>query len=365
MSICNLKVDRIIIHQIYRKESDHIKPPEKGEQYLNFAPSAMADFEHRVIISLGEDSKAIEMQILDQGSDDLPTLIDNCINDSDYDFKESSYKIAYKLAQAQFDKGRGISGGIVVIFTGKQGYPQSEILGVLKAEIHSGYEKYIDPITKQISLNHIEELLLTPNSRLFKTVGFCKKQNFDPASKDLNDKWSVLIFDSQINQADGKVSAEYFYRKFAGCGYPETSARTTKLFFETTREFIQNLNIPTEKKYELFNALNTYLKVDKSPTIDPNDFAESYLDIDIRDSYKAHLTNNSLPVTAFTKDIKFIETKLKLHKVTFGNNVKLEADPHTFETDVIIKPYIEESEDGKNSQKWTQIIVKSELIVKK
>jgi len=365
MSICNLKVDRIIIHQIYRKESDNIKPPEKGDQYINFVPSAMADFEHRVIISLGEDSKAIEMQILDQGPDDLPTLIDNCINDSDDDFKESSYKIAYKLAQAQFDKGRGISGGIVVIFTGKQGYPQSEILGVIKAEIHSGYEKYVDPITNQISLNHIEELLLTPNSKLFKTVGFCKKQNTNPNSTDLNDKWSVLIFDNQISQADGKVSAEYFYRKFAGCGYPETSARTTKLFFETTREFIHNLNVSSEQKYELFNALTTYLKVDKSSIIDPNDFAESYFDTDTRDSYKVHLVQNSIPVTAFTKDIEFIESKLKLHKVTFSNNVKLEADPQTFSNDVIIRPYVGEKDNNESGQQWTQIIVKSELIVKK
>lgn len=365
MSICDLKIDRIIIHQIYRKESDSMKLPEKGDQYINFAPSAMTDFENRVITALGADSKAIEMQILDQGSADLPTLIDNCINDSDDDFKESSYKIAYKLAQAQFDKGRGISGGIVVIFTGKQGCPQSEILGVIKAEIHSGYEKYVDPITKQISLNHIEELLLTPNSKLFKTIGFCKKQIIDSESFNLNDKWSVLIFDNQINQADGKVSAEYFYRKFAGCGYPESSARTTKLFFETTRDFIHNLNVSSEHKYELTNALTTYLKVDKSSTIDPKDFAESYFDTDTQDNYREHLIQNSLPVIAFTKDIEFIESKLRLHKVTFGNNVKLEADPHTFQNDVIIRPYDGEKEINKNSQQWTQIIVKSELILKR
>lgn len=342
-----------------------VTTPIKSEQYTNFAPSAMTDFEARVITSLGEDSKAVEMQILDQSKDDLPHLVNTCIDDSNEDFIDSSYKIACKLAQAQFDKGRGISGGIVVVFTGKYGYPQTKLIGILKAEIHSGYEKLINPKTGQISLKHIEDLLLTPNSKLFKTVGFCEKSAYDPASDDLNEKWSVLIFDSQINQADGKVSAEYFYRKFAGCGYPETSARTTKQFYEATKDFIRKLEKTSEEKYELINALTTYLKVNKSSTVDPNDFAETYFDTKTRDDYKVHLSKNNIPTTAFTKDLEHIQTQLKLHKVTFSNNVKLEADPETFKNDVSVESIQGDLDEHGKPQQWTKIIVKSQLIIKK
>ncbi|WP_432729937.1 hypothetical protein [Klebsiella oxytoca] len=38
-----------------------------------------------------------------------------------------------------------------------------------------------------------------------------------------------MISDYQISKADGKAAAQYFYQHFLGCGYPETSARTTKI----------------------------------------------------------------------------------------------------------------------------------------
>ena len=66
MSLINLSVDRIIIHQIFQKSSDKFRSPTKSMNYTNFAPGAMSDFEARVIQSLGTDSKAVTMKILDQ-----------------------------------------------------------------------------------------------------------------------------------------------------------------------------------------------------------------------------------------------------------------------------------------------------------
>ncbi|SFT24475.1 hypothetical protein SAMN05444586_10588 [Acinetobacter bohemicus] len=366
MSLINLSVDRIIIHQIFQKTSDKFTMPIKSNDYTNFAPSAMSDFEARVVQSLGVDSKAVTMKILDQNnSQDLPYLVNSCVDECNTDFIESSYQIAEKLARAQFHKSSAISGGIVVVFTGKQGHPQKRLLGILKAELHSGYEKLIDPKTGQISLKHIQELLLTPNSRLFKTVGFCENLNYDPASTDLNDKWTPLIFDSQISKADGKASAEYFYRKFAGCGYLESNARTTKQFFDVTKKFIFQLDKPSEEKYELLNALTTYLKVDKSSAVDPTDFAEKYFDIDTCDNYRNHLIDNEIPTSSFIKDIEHIQSQLKLLKYTFSNNVKLEADPEIFKKDVIVTPIKGEKDENGHIPDWTQIIVKSKLILKK
>lgn len=366
MSLINLSVDRIIIHQIFQKTSDKFIPPVKSKDYTNFAPSAMSDFEARVIQSLGTDSKAVTMKILDQKNhQDLPYLVNSCVDESNTDFIESSYQIAEKLARAQFDKSSAISGGIVVVFTGKQGHPQKRLLGIIKAELHSGYEKHQDPITGQISLKHIQDLLLTPNSKLFKTVGFCENLSYDPASTDLNDKWTPLIFDSQISKADGKVSAEYFYRKFAGCGYLESNARTTKQFFDVTKKFIFQLDKPSEEKYELLNALTTYLKVDKSSAVDPTDFAEKYFDTDTCDNYRNHLIDNQIPTSSFIKDIEHIQSQLKLLKYTFSNNVKLEADPEIFKQDVIVTPIKGEKDENGHIPDWTQIIVKSKLILKK
>lgn len=365
MSITNLSVHRIIIHQIFQKKSDTMETPEKSTEYTRFDTSAQMDFDSRVIGALGSDSKAVTMHIVDLETDSLPNIIDKAIDDNSEDFIESSYKIAYKLAKAQFEKGRNIIGGIVVVFTGTYGVSNKKILGVMKADIHSGYER-VTTENGQISLKHIKHLLLTPSSKLYKTVGFCEKEDYDPSSTNLNDKWLVLISDNQISQVDGKASAEYFYNTFAGCGYPETSARTTKTFYEATKKFILDLDgKTTEEKYELTNALTTYLKLGQSSTVSPIEFAESFFDKKVIDDYRNFLRKREIPITPFTKDIEHIKNQLKLHKVTFGNNVKIEADPDTFSKDITIEPIQGEPDENGSPTEWTKIIIKSRLIHKK
>ena len=364
MKLVNLSIDRVIIHQIYQRTSDQMKVPDQSMEYTRFASNAMIDFEHRVIGALGEDSRAVVMEIVNQATDDLPEFIDRIIDQSDDDFVNSSYDIAVKLAKVQFSRSKSISGGIVVVFTGTQGYPAKKFLGIMKADIHSGYEKIIDKATKQISLKHIEELLLTPSSRLYKTIGFCEKSNYDPSSTDLNDKWSVLISDNQISQVDGKVAAQYFYENFAGCGYPKTSARTTKQFYDATKKFISQLNRSPEESSDFVNALNTFLKVNQSPTVNPLDFSANYFDLDIQDDFKSYLLEQGIPTNAFTKDLTHISNQLKTHKVTFSNNVKIEASPETFNKDIIIEPIDGDVDDSGNPQQWTRITVKSKMAKK-
>src|SRR5690606_10609709 len=151
---------------------------------------------------------------------DLPSLIDTMIDQTDDVFAVSSFDIAKKLSDAQ--RTKNITGGIVVIFTGKQGFPAKKFLGVIKAEIYNGYAKIIDEKTNKISLDFIEELLLTPSSKLYKTIAFFEKANYASPCDDINEKWLVMISDNQISQSDGKAAAQYFYSDFAGCGYPQT-----------------------------------------------------------------------------------------------------------------------------------------------
>ncbi|MDC4659897.1 nucleoid-associated protein [Acinetobacter baumannii] len=365
MNLTNLTVNRIIIHQIFQKTSDTMTPPEKSTEYTRFDIKAQMDFDSRVVGALGSDSKAVSMEIVDLDEKGLAALINKAVDDSDTDFINSSFDIAHKLARAQFEKGRAIGGGIVVVFTGTYGAADKKILGIMKADIHSGYEK-VKTINGQISLKHIEDLLLTPSSRLYKTVGFCEKEEYDPLSLNLNDKWSVLISDNQISQMDGKAAAEYFYSTFAGCGYPETSARTTKFFYDATKNFILNLeNKTSEEKYELTNALTTYLKLGQSSLVNPIDFAESFFGKEIIDDYRTHLKANQIPLTSFTKDVEHIKNQLKLHKVTFSNNVKIEADPDTFKNDILMETIEGDIDENGTTPEWTKIIIKSKLIIKK
>jgi hypothetical protein len=142
---------------------------------------------------------------------------------------------------------------------------------------------------------------------------------------------------------------------------PTTSARTTKQFYEATKEFITALNYPVEKQNDLLNALTT-LKVDTSSTVDPIIFATNYFDnVAIQDNFKAHLEERGLPATAFTKDIEHIKTKLQFRKVVFNNNVKIIASPELFDNDVIITAFEGDKDEAGIPKQWTQIIVKDRI----
>lgn len=336
MNIINLKVNRMIIHQVFQRNGDGKVVPELTHELIEFQEAAQENFKNRVIGALGKDSKAVEMIISSQDSEtSLPKIIDKMIDVGDEEYVSYSHEIAQKLTDSQHS--RGISGGIVVVFSGTQGPANKKFIGIIKAEIHTGYEKHVDPKTRKIGLKYIEEILLTPSTRLYKTVGFFEKAGVNANSQDLNDKWTVLISDSQITQAEGKAAARYFYEGFLGLGYPISSERTTKSFYEYSTAYIDALDIDQSKKSDLFNALSTYLLVDNSSVISSNEFAGKYLDIELQDIFVEYMCDKGIPGESFIKDTKLILQKLKFRKISFSKNIKITAPFEVFNNLVEIK----------------------------
>lgn len=357
MDILNLTVNRIIIHQIYRRNEDGTKvSPIQSHEYTRFAPDAMEEFKKRVKDALGEGSKAVEMQIEQKSSGSIPAIVDKIIDKTDDEFAVSSFDFAERLTDVQ--QSRGIPGGILVVFDGTYGANQNKYLGIIKAEIHSGYEKQIDK-NEEITLKFVEEILLTPGTRLYKTAGFFKVSDDD---EDLTKKWLVKVSDYQISKAEGKASAKYFYADFLGCGYPETSARTTRHFYEATSKFIGDLNLGASEKNDLFNALTTYLKAEKSSTASASDFAEKYFDVDTQDYFLEYLDESGAPKETFTKDIEHIQSKLKYRRVNFGGNVKLTAPSEVFRDKVIIETIEGDASKSGSPEQWTRVTIKDRVV---
>ncbi|MFQ2193818.1 MULTISPECIES: nucleoid-associated protein [Aeromonas] len=358
MNIINLQVQRIIIHQIHQRDADGNKiTPSRGTEFIKFDAEAMATFRSRFIDAIGADSKAVPMSIVNQEKTALPNLVNHLSECSDTDYIDLSYEVANKLADAQ--QRRNLPGGIVVVFSGTYGATPKKFIGIMKAEIHSAYEKKVNQLTQEITLQFIEEALLTPATKLYKTAAFFEK-NDKIENDDLNSKWDVLVSDSQISQTDGKAAAHYFYSSFLCCGYPETSARTTKQFYEATCEFLNDMDVSEEKRSDLHNALIFYLKHENSSVINPTEFAARYFDIETRDSYSEFLEDKNIPTTAFTKDIQHISKKLKTRKISFSKNVKLTAPSQVFK-DLIDIEAISKDDDGI-AVNWTKIIVKDEIV---
>ena len=358
MQLLNLQIKRIAIHQIYQRDPEGNKvTPTKGTDLIKFAPAAMDTFKERVIRALGEESRAVPMQILDQSATAAPSLVGTLKGIDDNKFIEQSYTIADKLAEAQTSKA--LSGGVVVVFEGTYGASSKEFIGIMKAEIHSAYEKKIDPKTQEISLDFVEEALLTPATKLYKTAGFFR--NATPSSEtDLSKKWDVSISDTQISKTDGKAAAHYFYSVFLGCGYPESGARTTKQYYDATAKFINDLDVPPEKRNDLHNALVTYLKHENTGIVNPTEFANRYFTDKQKDSYTEFLEDKNLPTTSFTKDIEHISNKLKHRKLSFSKNVKIVAPSEVFKELIQIES-IAQDDDG-NSVNWTKLVIKDQIV---
>jgi nucleoid-associated protein YejK len=358
VNIINLQIQGIVIHQIHQRDNDGNKvTPGKGTEFIKFDAEAMDTFKSRFINAIGSDSKAVLMSIVNQESKDLPPLIDIISDSTDDDYISLSYDIANKLADAQ--QRRNIPGGIVVVFRGKYGATPKKFVGIMKAEIHSAYEKKVNELTQELTLKYIEEALLTPATKLYKTAAFFEKITA-PEGNDLNSKWDVLVSDSQISQTEGKAAAHYFYSSFLGCGYPETSARTTKKFYEATCDFLNNMDILEEKRNDLYNALTSYLKHENSDIVNPSEFSNRYFNAETRDSYSEFLEDKEIPTTAFTKNVEHISGKLKTRKLSFSKNVKLIAPSQIFKEFIEIQ-LISENDAGE-AVNWTKIIVKDKIV---
>lgn len=358
MDIINLQINKIMIHQVYQRDHEGNKiTPNRSSEFIIFDSDAMDTFKSRFMNAIGSDSKAVPMSIVNQESTDLAPLVNQISDADDTTFKNISYDIANKLADAQ--QRRNLPGGIVVVFSGTFGATPKKFVGVMKAEIHSAYEKSKNELTQEITLKFVEEALLTPATKLYKTAAFLQKNN-DETGDDLNHRWDVLVSDSQISQTDGKAAAHYFYANFLGCGYPETSARTTKQFYDATTEFLNDLDVSEEKRNDLHNALVSYLKHENSEIVNPTEFANRYFETEVRDSFSEYLEDKNLPTTAFTKDITHISSKLKTRKLSFSKNVKISAPSQVFQ-DLIDIEIINENESGQ-AVNWTKIIVKDVIV---
>lgn len=360
MNFVELDIDKIAIHQVFpRGEDGKEVTPEKGTELIKFDEVALNDFKQRIYNSLGHDSSAVEMIITDQEEGATPYYINKFHNCSEHEFIDNSFKIAEKLSYAQ--KRRGMSGGIVVVFSATYQYNKLPFIGIIKADIYSGYAKSQNKKTGIISLKHVKELLLTPSTKLYKSAGFFGREGSEN-SKDLNELWSIHISDYQIDKSDGKAAARYFYKDFLGCDYPETSARTTKRYFELACNFINAMEISEERRTLLHNALYADLKAGISQKVDPMDFAGSYMTTLDVDNFRNYLEDSDFPVAPFIKDTEYITSKLKNRGVKFSKNIIISAPSEVFEEIITIETMKGDVQEDGYAPTWTKILIKDRII---
>jgi nucleoid-associated protein YejK len=349
MSFENLVVEKVVLHEVFKRRHDGaLIAARHAEQLVALPTDAMGSFTERVIDAMGDASQSMELEIAEYGPDSAVALAASLVGTPDGGFIAGSAKFADKLANAQ--QAKNLPGGIVVVFTGTVGATSRPFVAVIKAEKQSGFRE------RGTAIQYLTDLFLTPASKLYK-IGFFTHAD---ARRSSPEPWRAHVYDSHMTQRNREGAAKYFYGTFLGCRMPENSAFLTRSFFENTRAFIRQLAVEPEVKDDLLTSLYTYLKVDQTPTIQVNSFSTAYLPDEAQDNYTNYMRSKNFPLTAVQKDIGDLKGQLRKRRVRFSGSIELSGPPEAFRDLIEIETVVALGAAGESTE-WTHITIKDRI----
>jgi 37-kD nucleoid-associated bacterial protein len=353
MDFKNLSISGIVIHEIFSRTAESGEPKIKfSENLVTLEEDAMNYFNERVMAAVGDNSHSMLMDFIDPNADDSTLAVcRQVVNCDDQNFIVNSKKLAAKLASAQLS--RAIPGGILVVFRGTVNSTNMPIVGLIKAEKHAGLS-----FNEVLAVNFIKDLFLGQQTKLYKVGVFVSLQGGSPTDEPGN--WKAKIYDIHMSPSSSSTPAKYFSEAFLGCKLPANAAKLTRDFYEQSKKFITTSGLEKEEQADLLTSLYTYLKVDKSTTIDPGAFAKTYLPTKLTDSYSKFLSEQGIPNSAISKDLSQITNSLKNRRIRFSKGVQLSGTPEAFNELVSIK--IEYPKEGEVEESYTVITIKDRIV---
>ena len=139
MPFKNLDVKKIIIHEIYSRTNDTLIPPNYGTELESLDHEALDALNNRITDAMGSAAKNMEIKISESESESCVAIAKQLLNSDDDLFIQLSKKIAEKLTNSQ--TRRGLPGGILAVFSGTSGFPEKKIVGIIKADTHTGFSR--------------------------------------------------------------------------------------------------------------------------------------------------------------------------------------------------------------------------------
>ncbi len=354
----NLKIARIIVHEVFERTDDRkLVPPLFSDQLEQLPAPAQLAFRSRITEALSAQAKSLEMPIFRQGPGSHLYNVCELIQANEERFIEISKSVATQLSEAQLH--RGIPGGMLIVFDGTVGVSNSRFVGVIKAETQSAFrrrkagEAVVSAVTE-----FLENVFLTPYTRLYKIALFVQTK----AGKDNAEDWTALVFDSNISQSHRESAAQYFYEGFLGCSLPEDGAYETSRFFELTKEFVRKADLEVEHKRDIVDALFTFVKAEQAKTFTSDEFGEKYLPTELRDSFSEFLEGKRFPQRAVVRDTTLVASKLRRRRFRFGADIELSVTPEALHRGLATMRTAPARElGGTEDEVWTQVTIKRSM----
>ncbi|WP_076737815.1 nucleoid-associated protein [Franconibacter pulveris] len=332
-----LCIDNVIAHRIFpRAAAKMIKAAKISKNVLSINDEALDALQQRITEALAARSHGVEMSIRPGVADSFLNLSASTFHSDQATFIAVSQRLAAKLTESQFESGA--PGGILINVQGVIGENELPFFAVIKAETQTGFST--NENEEQVTIEFLNELLLTPSQRFFK-IGFIVENVYAAPDENGNfnaDNYRAFLFDHLMTSTNTNKAAAYFYNLFLGMDINKSSKKLTQDFYEVTSKFINEAKISEEEKLNLHEALRAELR-SKKQTVSVHDFANDYLPEDLREPYKKVTKETKIPQNSFYKDNDYISAKLKRRsRLVFSNDIWISVPPDNFRELVEILP---------------------------
>lgn len=357
MIVENLTINRVVMHEVFqRKDGPNLVPPAYGKELEVLDTKALTHFGVRITDALSAQSKSIEMRIVKTGDGSVVGIARQLVLANDKDFPATSNQVADGLADAQ--KSRGIPGGMLLVFDGTVGSDEKPFVGVMKAEMQSGFQRRL--AASKVVTEFLENIFLTPATRLYKLALFVA----DDVAVTNDTRWRCFVFDANITAARRENAAVYFYDGFLGCAFPENGKYETAKFFDLTKEFVRDRITDRDLRRDLGDALFAFVKVDQAPTFTSQQFGDAYLPPELRDPFNKFLESKKFPTDrAVIRDVSEMGGRLKRRKYKFGPDIEFSASPEAIRNGTAIIEEVPAADVAETEVKtWTRITIRRPVI---
>ena len=190
----NLKVDRLVVHEVHRRDNNGPKDPDLSNDFEVLTGEATTVFCTRLSDALGSASRSVEMSLGNSGVGSMFSLVRELLDADDPKFVSLSQEAARMLVRAQ--TAMTIPGGLLMVFQGAAGVPAKRYLGILKAEPQTGFRQ--NRSSGQSLLEYISKLFLTPDSKVYKIGMFAEKTKAEGEKDNWGDHYACYLFDANI-----------------------------------------------------------------------------------------------------------------------------------------------------------------------
>ncbi len=312
-----LRLETLIIHRVPKKAEQGQPPtaPTLSDQPTPDRADVRAFFQRRIRAAVEERGLEIEV---DPGKDRAGSDAITAIIDDASTLTPQSRILAERLFNVQDMRNPT---GLLVVGRGTVG--RRVAVTLLKIEHDSGIRAEETHINGQLTFEVVvhDDLLLTPNTQLFKGAVFARS----------DDELEALAADLQVR---GGV-ADFFLSEFLGFRMHETSAVLTERFLTVSEAWIAG--IPDAEKQARYEVAVLAQLQSAARSVNVPQFADMNIDEDDHQSFRDAIRGGGLRWTTLAKDTTAIQGRIKRVAYNFASGIKIVGRPEAVEEHIQVE----------------------------